>query len=128
MAKKNELFQKLTEAEQLQVLEEAVYVQPLDSFETIISAVYHALEHSSEVIGIIKDMAKATISKAIDGAQEGMLDRVIYPYLIATYPKYCLFELADKVYKADYNYNNKTRKVDIGKPSEVIVDLTIKNK
>jgi hypothetical protein len=54
--------------------------------------------------------------------------QMIYPYLLATYPDFCLFELGAKTFKASYIYDNQIRKAQLKEINEVIVDITIKDK
>jgi hypothetical protein len=126
---KNELYERLTTKKD-KTLEENVFVKPLDSFETIISAVNYALTQSEEVENLIealkKDMLECDV--AMQGEPPAAEMPVIYPFLIATYTNFCLFELIDKTFKCEYAYNSGTREVKLGMPKEVVLDVTMKIK
>lgn len=121
-----EFYKMLTKGQEL---EEGVFVNPLDSYETIISAVNHALEDSDEIDALIAmEFAKDQEEMVKECEKMGQPTEempVMYPILIATFPSFCLFELGDDTYKVGYTYDNKTRRVSLSSPEEVALDLSI---
>jgi hypothetical protein len=117
-----EFYKMLTKDQEL---EEGVIVNPLDSYETIISAVNHELEDSDE-IGILIATEQEEMLKECSGENPVAEEMpVMYPILIATFPSFCLFELGDDTYRVSYTYDNRTRRVKLGTPEEVTLDISI---
>lgn len=111
-------------------IEESVRVEPIDSFETIISAVAHELEDNEDVEALCDDCMEEMMDECAgmgEAMPTPMQMPVIYPILIATYPSFCLFEVGDDTYRADYQYDIRTRRVQLSKPKEVIIDLIMKD-
>lgn len=107
---------------------ESVFVRPLDSYETIMGAVNYALTQSEAIDAIIAEEMKEMqeCSGDMPTAAENMsVMPMLYPMLIATYPSFCLFEIADDTFRCDYTYDKKTRNVTLGTPVEVVLDVTV---
>jgi hypothetical protein len=105
---------------------EAVFVRPLDSYETIMGAVNYALTQSEAIDCIIADEMKGMMECEGNMAMsESPVMPMLYPMLIATYPTFCLFEVADDTFRCDYTYDKKTRNVTLGTPVEVVLDVTM---
>lgn len=124
--KNNELYDRLKSKNDKPV-NEAVTIEPLGSYETIISAVNYALTQSEAIEELI-DGIKEEMMECDMGKTEAMPVPMIYPFLIATYPTFCLFELGPKTYKCTYGYDNSTREVSLGMPVKVILDAIIAEK
>jgi hypothetical protein len=124
--KENKLYESLhsKKAE----INENVFVRPLDSYETIISAVNYALSQSEAVDKIISDEMEDLMKECEGMANSPVAMPMLYPLLIATYPTFCLFEISDDTYKCSYTYDKATRNVTLGMPAEVTLDVTMKIK
>lgn len=120
---KNEFYSVLKDKEK--ELKESVRVQPLDSYETRISAVNYAIVKSDEIEDIVDEMQEEM--QECDGCVSESPVQMIYPMLLATYPDFCLFELGQKTFKAEYTYNTETRTATLEGISEVIVDILVKD-
>ena len=114
----NKFYEKLKKKS----LNEAVYVKPMESYETIISAIQHELEHDDDVAMIVKE---ETLEMKECISEMGVPVPMLYPMLIATFPAFCLFEIGDDTFRCDYTYDSGTREVELGDIIEVNIDLSI---
>lgn len=119
--KNNHLYESLKKKKT--EVTEAVFVRPLDSYETIMGAVNYALTQSEAIDMIIADEMKDMME--CSGMAESPTTHMLYPMLIATYPTFCLFEVEDDTFRCDYSYDKKTRNVTLGTPVEVVLDVTM---
>lgn len=123
MKKDNELYNRLKKT-----VHEAVFVEPADSYETIISAINWELAKNEDIGDMCEEMSKDMMDECDTMGMGSMSAPMpyVYPFLIATFPTFCLFEVSRKTYKAPYTYDSATRKATITSFSEVVLDVVTK--